>query len=260
MSIMGDWNPKEYLKFEKERSRPAADLVRHINHRNPESILDVGCGPGNSTGLLYDRWPNAGITGIDNSPAMLEKAKTTNNSINWVLEDISGDLAHLGKYDIIFSNAVFQWIPQNDVLIAKLFNMLNQNGVLAAQIPHVKEMPIHNIVTEIVSRPEWSEHFSNMPASYYLYSPDFYYDVLCGISSDIDMWETRYFHIMNGYDDIVQWYTSTGLRPYLECLADNEKKTSFMNDVLTEIRRNYKTYNNGTVLFPFHRVFIVAYK
>ena len=257
---MADWNPQEYLKFEQERSRPASDLVRRINHNNPESIMDLGCGPGNSTNILYTRWENASITGIDNSPAMLEKASMNNKSIHWVLCDADGDLSHLGKFDIIFSNAVFQWIPQNEVLIPKLFKMLNRNGVLAAQIPFVQEMPIHKIIMELVNRPKWSEHFRHLSTSYKLYSPEFYYDVLSGITQDIDLWETRYFHIMNGYDDILHWYTSTGLRPYLECLGDDVKKTEFINDVLTEIRQNYTTYKDGKILFPFNRVFFIAYK
>ncbi len=257
---MADWNPNEYLVFEKERSRPAADLVRRINHSNPQSIMDVGCGPGNSTNILYERWKNANITGIDNSQAMLEKAKMINSSINWVLCDAGGDLSHLGKFDIIFSNAVFQWIAQNDVLVAKLFEMLNQNGVLAVQIPYVKEMPIHKIIMDQTSRPKWSEYFRHLSTSYQLYSPEFYYDVLSGITQDIDLWETRYFHIMNGYDDILQWFTSTGLRPYLECLHDEIKIMEFKNDILAEIRHNYTTYRDGKILFPFHRIFFTAYK
>lgn len=256
---MADWSPKDYLLFEKERSRPAADLVRRINHSNPERILDVGCGPGNSTAILYERWKDVNITGIDSSPAMLEKAKLVNGSINWVLCDAGGDLSHLGNFDVIFSNAVFQWIPQNDVLITKLFKMLNQNGVLAAQIPYVQEMPIHKIIIFLAKSPKWSGYFRHMSSSYQLHTPDFYYEVLSGLTPYIDLWETRYFHIMNGYDDILHWMTSTGLRPYLECLED-VNKTEFLNDILTEIRENYTTRKDGKILFPFHRVFFTACK
>lgn len=257
---MSDWNPREYLMFEKERSRPAADLVRRINHLKPERILDVGCGPGNSTNILYDRWPKASITGIDNSQTMLDQAKMINNSINWVLCDAGGDLAHLGKFDIIFSNAALQWLPQNDVLITKLFKMLNQGGVLAAQIPYVQEMPIHKIIVDLAGGPKWSEYFKQLSTMYYLYSPEFYYDALCGLTNAIDLWETRYFHVLNGYEDVLQWMTSTGLRPYLECLQDEVKKIEFKNDILCEIRENYTTYQDGKILYPFHRVFFTAYK
>jgi trans-aconitate 2-methyltransferase len=256
---MGDWNPEKYLMFERERSRPAIDLIRRIDHRSPERILDVGCGPGNSTNILYNRWKKANITGIDNSKAMLEKANKTNGSINWVLGDAGGDLSHLGTFDIIFSNAVFQWIPHIEILIPKLFNMLNEHGVLAAQIPFVQDMPIHNIIIDISTKPEWSQHFRNV-STYKLYSPEFYYEVLSRITTDIDLWETRYFHIMDGYDDLLEWFTSTGLRPYLDCLVNDEKKKAFKKDILNEIRQNYNTYKNGKVILPFHRVFFIAYK
>lgn len=256
---MEDWSPKDYLLFEKERSRPAVDLVRRINYSNPERILDVGCGPGNSTAILYDRWKDANITGIDSSPAMLEKAKLVNGSISWVLSDAGGDLSHLGKFDVIFSNAAFQWIPQNDVLITKLFKMLNQNGILAAQIPYVKEMPIHKIIINMAKSPKWSGYFRHMSSLYQLHAPEFYYEVLSGLTRYIDLWETRYFHIMNGHEEVLQWFTSTGLRPYLECLED-VNKTEFLNEVLTEIRKNYPTCKDGKILFPFHRVFFTAYK
>lgn len=256
---MADWSPKDYLVFEEERSRPAADLVKRINHSHPERILDVGCGPGNSTAILYERWKDANITGIDSSPAMLEKAGRTNGSIHWVLGDAGGELTHLGSFDIIFSNAAFQWIPQNDVLIAKLFDMLNPNGILAAQIPYVKEMPIHKIIINIAESPKWSVYFRDMSSTYQLHAPEFYYKVLSGFTPFVDLWETRYFHIMNGHEDILQWYSSTGLRPYLECLEDR-KKTEFLHDILTEITKSYPIRNDGKILLPFHRVFFIACK
>lgn len=202
---MADWNPMEYLMFEKERSRPAVDLVKRIVHRGPKRILDVGCGPGNSTNILFNRWNKAIITGIDNSQAMLDQAEMVNSSINWLLCDAGGDLSHLGKFDIIFSNAVLQWLPQNDVLIAKLFKMLNQDGVLAAQIPYVQKMPIHKIIVDLADGPKWSGYFKHLSTSYYLYPPEYYYDVLCRLTKDIDLWETSYFHILNGPEDIEQY-------------------------------------------------------
>ncbi|MDD3365503.1 MAG: methyltransferase domain-containing protein, partial [Syntrophomonas sp.] len=194
---MCDWNPMGYLKFEKERSQPAIDLVMRISHHNPESILDIGCGPGNSTRILYDRWKNARITGLDNSPAMLEKAKNTNKLINWILGDASGDLLQLGKFDLIFSNAAFQWIPDNEILINQLFNMLNPNGVLAAQVPYMEEMPISKVINEVVNRADWARYFANLSSPYKMNPPDFYYDVLASFGTEIYLWETRYFQIMN---------------------------------------------------------------
>ena len=257
---MSDWNPTGYLKFEKERSQPAIDLVMRISHDNPKNILDIGCGPGNSTGILYDRWENARITGLDSSPAMLEKARKSNDDIDWVLGDASADLGHLGQFDIIFSNAAFQWIPDNDILINKLFNMLNPEGVLAAQIPYMEEMQIRKVINEVVNRADWARYFANLSTPYKMNPPDFYYDVLNHLTPEISLWETRYFQIMNSHDDLVQWCKSTALRPYLDCLVDEVKKAEFEKDILGEITNHYETKQDGKVLFPFDRIFFIAYR
>lgn len=256
---MSDWSPSSYLKFEKERSRPAIDLVSRINHHNPTSILDVGCGPGNSTRVLYDRWNTAKITGLDSSPTMLEKAKGSCNCINWVLQDASEDLSHLGKFDLVFSNAAFQWIPDIEMLISRLFNMLNQNGILAAQVPYVEEMTINKIITNLINQDKWPALFANLSPAHKMYEPEYYYGILCGLTQELYLWETRYFHLMGSHNDILHWYQSTGLRPYLNRLAE-EEKVEFESHVLSGIKEQYKIQKDGKILFPFHRVFFIAYK
>jgi trans-aconitate 2-methyltransferase len=257
---MTDWNPKAYLKYEKERNIPALDLARRIEHDHPETILDVGCGPGNSTEILFSRWQGARITAIDNSPAMLEKARQTNPRVDWVLCDATQDLSFMGKFDIIFSNATLQWIPRNDLLISKLFAMLNPGGVLAAQIPFVKEMLLHQILIDISQTPQWVKYFKDMPSFYFIYSPDYYYDALCDLSSNIQLWETRYFHIMNGFEDLLYWYESTGIRPYLERLPEEKLRAEFENQLLIEIMKYYPPNKDGKILFPFPRIFFTVYK
>lgn len=257
---MSDWNPTGYLKFEKERSQPAIDLVMRIAHDNPKSILDIGCGPGNSTGILYERWRTARITGLDNSPAMLEKAKNKNKYINWVLSDASGDLSPLGQFDIIFSNAALQWIPDNEILINKLFNMLNPEGVLAAQVPYMEEMTISKVINEVVNQADWAGHFANLSTPYKMKPPEFYYDVLAGLTSAVYLWETTYFQIMHSHDDLLQWCKSTALRPYLDCIADGGEQAQFENDLLTCIKKHYRAKQDGKVLFPFDRIFFIAYR
>jgi trans-aconitate 2-methyltransferase len=257
---MSDWNPTGYLKFEKERNQPAIDLVRRISHDNPESVLDIGCGPGNSTGILYDRWKDARIIGLDSSPAMLEKAKNTNKLINWILGDASGDLSQLGKFDVIFSNAAFQWIPDNEILINKLFNMLNPDGVLAVQVPYMERMQIRTVINKVVDRADWAAYFANLSIPYKMNTPDFYYDILSSFGTEIYLWETRYFQIMNSHDDLLQWCKSTALRPYMDCLVDEGKKSEFEKDILLIIKNNYKTKRDDKVLFPFDRIFFIAYR
>ncbi|NLI92846.1 MAG: methyltransferase domain-containing protein [Peptococcaceae bacterium] len=233
-------NQNSYMQFERERSMPALDLAMRIEHDHPEKILDIGCGQGNSTNILSRLWKDASIIGIDNSPSMLS------------------DLSFLGKFDIIFSNAVFQRIPQNDRLIPKLFSMLNPDGVLAVQVPFVKEMLIHEILLDMIETPKWSRFFKGISESYKVFPPDFYYDVLYDFTPDIQLWETRYYHVMDGFEDLLYWYESAGLKPYLDCLPDQKSKTKFQNELLIEIMKYYPANQDGKILFPFHRVFFIA--
>ncbi|MBN2462698.1 MAG: methyltransferase domain-containing protein [Dehalococcoidia bacterium] len=139
---MNDWNPQQYLKFKSERTQPSIDLVARIMVNDPETIIDIGCGPGNSTQILRRRWPNADIVGLDSSQKMIEKAREDYPSQKWMVGD-AADLGTNQKYDIVFSNATLQWVPDHDVLIPRLFNRVNKNGVMAVQVPANNESAIH---------------------------------------------------------------------------------------------------------------------
>ena len=136
-----DWNPELYLKFDKERIQPSIDLLARINYDNPKTIIDIGCGPGNSTQALINRWQNAKIIGIDNSPSMIEKAKKDYPNQEWLVLDAGKDEIK-NQYDIIFSNACIHWIPNHQLLIKKFSDILNDNGILAVELPTFWDMSI----------------------------------------------------------------------------------------------------------------------
>lgn len=142
---MNTWNPDLYMQFSSERTRPSFDLVSRIKTVNPKNIIDIGCGPGNSTQVLINRWPNAAITGLDNSQEMIKKAKCDYPDQEWIHADITTFEAEI-KYDILFSNAVIQWIPNHKSLMKKFHDMLCEDGLIAVQIPLFWDMPLGSIV------------------------------------------------------------------------------------------------------------------
>ena len=146
---MLDWNPDLYLKFEKERTLPAKDLISRIEIVNPKRILDIGCGSGNSTHELKKRWPNAEIVGIDNSKSMVEKARSLYDDTKFILMDATEDLSPLGKFDIVFSNAAIQRIPDHENLIKSFYDLLNDKGVLAIQLPLIDEVEAQKALYEL---------------------------------------------------------------------------------------------------------------
>lgn len=253
-----DWNPQLYLKYKNERTQPSIDLVSRIDAENPEKIIDIGCGPGNSTRVLAQRWPESIITGLDNSPAMIEKAGMDYPDQEWILSDISGFETDI-KYDIVFSNAAIQWIPGHENLLLKLFSFLSTGGALAIQIPQFNEMPLGKSLEKISGKIKWKELTHGCRELFTYHESGYYYDILAQSSNSIEMWETSYCHVMDSHESILEWIRSTGLKPYIDRMKDDFMKSEFEYEVLESIRQDYPEQKNGKVLFPFKRLFFIAY-
>lgn len=254
-----DWNLQLYLKYKNERTQPSIDLVSRIKIDNPGTVIDLGCGPGNSTQILYQRWPESKITGLDNSPEMIKKAKTDYPDQKWILSDIS-DTDLKVKYDIVFSNAVIQWIPDHEELIEKLFSITADGGALAVQVPMFKKMAMGRSIEQVSKKEKWNHFTKGCDEMFTYHDYGFYYDLLGQCSSDIDIWETAYVHTMDSHESILEWIRSTGLKPYLDSIDNVIMKNEFEAEILEEIKKNYPIQKNGKVLFPFKRLFFVAYK
>lgn len=257
---MSDWKPDLYLTFEKERTQPSIDLVMKIENEKPKRIIDIGCGPGNSTYVLKNKWPNAEIIGLDNSEAMIKQASNKYKDIQWVCEDALSDISKFGTFDIVFSNAVIQWIPNQHLLLSKLYQVVRKGGVLAVQVPCTKDMPIHTELMKLIEAPKWKKHFSSLASSYSIHTADFYYNSLCNLTHYIDLWETNYYHIMLDHKSIIKWYSGTGLRPYLDCFTNENKKKEFLDEYEDKLKKAYVLQKDKKVLFPFKRIFFVAKK
>jgi trans-aconitate 2-methyltransferase len=252
-----DWNPDLYLKFNRERTQPSIDLVARIKIDAPSRIIDIGCGPGNSTQILVQRWPDSIIIGIDKSPAMIEKAKKDYPNQNWKTMDAEKDELP-GTYDIIFSNATIQWIPNHTELLKKLFHHLNEKGLIAIQIPQFWDMPLGIAIEKIAKDSRWNSTTRDVTELFTIHNYSYYFDQLSKIFNEIDIWETYYMHIMDSHLSILEMIRSTGLKPYLDRLETEKDKKDFEAQVLMEITSDYTIQNNGKVIFPFKRLFFIA--
>lgn len=254
---MADWDSSKYLKFKNERTQPAIDLVNRINIEKPQKILDIGCGPGNSSEVLARRYKNADIFGIDSSPAMIEAAREKHPDIQFMQCDANRDLHLVDRnFDIVFSNACIQWIPDHYTLLKNMMSLLRPGGVMAIQTPMNYNEPIHQIIKEISTNKKWSSKFEN-PRIFYNLTQSQYYDLLSDLSSDFSMWQTTYFHKMKSCGDIMEWYRATGLRPYLEVLSEADK-LDFEMDIYNKLLNAYPKQKNGEIIFRFPRFFFIA--
>lgn len=257
---MSDWNAQQYLKFKKERTQPAIDLAARIEYDAPAKALDVGCGPGNSTAVLKARFPGAHIIGADYSKNMVETARKDHPELEFIRCDVSSDIETLpNDFDIVFSNACLQWVPDHPALLPRLMGLLKPGGLLAVQIPMNYQEPIHKIIEATVAQSPWTELIPYMRLFYTL-TQEGYFDILSEISSDFTLWQTTYLHRMPSHKAIMDWYSSTGLRPYLDAAVSEEAREEFYQEVFRQVKVEYPVQKNGEVIFRFPRFFFIARK
>lgn len=254
---MSDWNAQQYLKFEDERTRPARDLLEQVPVKDAKHVVDIGCGPGNSTELLVKRWPGAKVVGIDTSAGMLRQARERLPGYTFVEANISHWAPQPGT-DVLFGNAIFQWVPDHLKQLARLLAKLPEGGVLAVQMPDNVNQPTHILMREVGELPAFRDTLATAPtARKALPEPRAYYDALRPLCSRIDIWHTVYNHVLANPAEIVEWMKGTGLRPFLDPLDAPDRK-AFLEAYTARIAATFLPQADGRVLLPFPRIFIVA--
>lgn len=257
---MPTWDAKQYLQFGEERTQACRDLVTRIALSAPAKVIDLGCGPGNSTDVLAARWPQADLTGLDSSATMIDAARRTAPNRRWIAGDIAGWSAAGNPFDLVFSNAALQWVPDHARLYPHLLAQVAPGGALAVQVPCNIDAPAHRLARELAASAEWSSLFP--PAGvreWHVHEAPFYYDLLAPRAAGVDMWETEYQYVLPGAEAVVEWYKGTGLRPFLEALPEADRDR-FLATYLERLRPFCPPRADGRTLFPFRRLFVVAYR
>lgn len=256
---MNDWNPSGYLRFADERTRPSIDLVSRIAIESPSSIIDLGCGPGNSTRVLQQRWPSARVVGLDSSAQMISAAREECPEGDWAHSAIE-DWLPVAAFDVVFSNAALQWVGGHGPLVERLFGHVSPGGALAFQVPSPDYALLRTLIHEIALDGPWVPRMAAPLGMLTMESPAFYYDHLAPAARALDIWETEYFHVMDSPSAIVDWIATTGLRPFLDVLVAGEESDQFVARLRERVSQSYSTRADGRVLFPFKRTFVIAYR
>ncbi|MFJ2742662.1 trans-aconitate 2-methyltransferase [Streptomyces sp. NPDC087440] len=255
------WDPAQYLRHEGHRTRPFLDLLTRINPlHDPTRIADLGCGAGNVTRLLTDRWPHARVTGFDNSPQMLAKAaEHATDRLTFAPADATTWAPAPASYDLIVSNALLQWVPDHTALIPAWLEGLTPTGTFAFQVPGNFDAPSHTILAELRESPRWRSRLSGVgDRTAAVSSPTAYHSLLTSLGCAADVWETTYLQLLPGEDPVLDWVKGTALRPVLTALADDpEAVAAFTAEYATALRRAYPPTPAGTV-FPFRRIFAIG--
>lgn len=245
------------MKFGEERGRPARDLLARIPLSSAARVYDLGCGPGNSTALLREAYPEAEIVGVDSSEEMLAEARRAVPDCTFV----SGDLAEWqpdASPDLLFSNAAFHWVPDHLAVLKRLVTTLDDGGVLAVQMPDNMAEPSHRLMLDTAASGRWSEKLKRAShAREVLPSPERYYDALKPLSSAVEIWHSIYNHPLDGAAAIVDFLGSTALRPFLAPL-DERERAQFLADFEARLAQAYPVRKDDRVLLRFPRLFLVA--
>lgn len=254
------WNPDVYLRYEAYRTRPARDLIDQILLEVDGGIVDLGCGPGNVTKHLKDKWPARAVTGVDKSKAMLAKAKESfgTDEITWQQGDIGTWTTDEHKA-LVFSNAALHWVPDHERVLPQLMDAVRPGGWLAFQIPVTEQAAYQVCIRELVQSDRWAGKLAQVWMYKDPMAPEPLYDLLTPMSTSVDIWVTDYHHVLEGDNPMVDWFLGTGLMPYLTVL-DEAEKAEFLADYSERVLAAYPKNVDGKTMFLLKRIFVLAQK
>ncbi|HEY8288236.1 MAG TPA: methyltransferase domain-containing protein, partial [Acetobacteraceae bacterium] len=247
------WDPTQYLRFSNERLRPALDLLAQVPLDSASRVVDLGCGAGNVTVLLKQRFADADVLGVDGSEAMLEKARTAAPSCRFEHGDFASWNPRVPP-DLIYSNAALHWVSGHDVLFPRLTSLLAPNGILAVQMPAMHDAPLRRLQIEVAGSGPWAVHLLDSGYARDLLPIGAYYDLLRPLVASLEMWETTYQHVLKGEDAVVEWAAGSSLRPFLDKLPDT-LRPGYKAAYADALRPHYPRRADGTTLLPFRRLF-----
>jgi trans-aconitate 2-methyltransferase len=250
------WDPEQYLKFADARLQPALDLLARITLPGARDIYDLGCGTGSVTLLLRQRWPEARITGVDNSASMLGQGAVDAPNLRWVRHDLA-TWQPPAPADLLFSNAALHWIPGHEALLPRLVSYLAPGGVLAIQMPRNFAAPSHMLIGESARAGPWAAQLQPLLRRAPVEEPSWYYGLLEPLVERLALWETEYLQVLRGADPVKEWVKGTWLKPLLDALAEPDRGL-FEADYARRLRLAYPALTSGVTLFPFRRLFLIA--
>lgn len=247
-----------YLAFADHRGRPFFDLTWRIDATGPRRVVDLGCGPGNLTETLGQRWPDAVIEAVDSSAEMVEAARQ--RGIDAVVGDVSA-WSPSDDTDVVISNATLHWIPEHADLVVRWAEALSPGSWLAFQVPGNWEAPSHRGLLEVARRPEFAEPLRDMPFqdSPVVRTPSEYAGLLTDSGCTVDAWETTYIHELSGEAPVLDWITGSSLTAVKSRLSDDSWQ-QYRAELAPILAQAYPARADGRTFYPFRRIFVVARK
>ncbi len=248
-----DWNPGSYERFRGLRLRPALDLLGQVGRLPLGDVVDLGCGAGAVARSLSERWPARALIGVDNSPAMLAKARETGRYTQLVEADVASWRPE-ARVAVIFSNALCHWLPDHQLLFRRLAGLLHPGGTLAVQMPRQYAAPSHALLRQIAAE-MFPDRFDFTDWQAPVAAPEAYAEMLAPLGA-LNIWQTTYFQRLaaEARHPVAAFTRSTAQRPFLAQLGEREQ-AAFAAAYEAALHTAYPLAADGTVLFAFQRLF-----
>jgi trans-aconitate 2-methyltransferase len=250
------WDPGVYLAFADHRGRPFYDLLSRVNVAEPRRVVDLGCGPGNLTLSLSQRWPDAVIEAVDSSPEMVAAARE--RGVDAALGDVTA-WSPKPDTDVVLSNAMLQWVPSHVELLVRWAGELAPGSWIAFQVPGNFDAPSHQAVREVARREPFANSLSDLRFSEgkIVETPVRYAEILTGAGCKVDTWETTYIHELAGENPVLGWISGTALTEVKSRLSAQEYQ-QYEQQLIPLLTEAYPARPGGSTFFPFRRIFVVA--
>lgn len=252
------WNPEKYNQFKNIRYQPFFDLMELISPENLKTAIDIGCGTGEQTHILSQKFDNSHFLGIDSSPEMLAKSKTfEGENLNFKLISVEEFTKSNQKYDLIFSNAALQWSDDHEELFPKLISQINENGQFAVQMPVQAENVLNKILLELVQEKPFREFLNGWKREPTMLSIDEYAQILFdGGLKDIQIIQKVYPIIADDAEKLFDFISGSALIPYMERLSE-EQQELFISEYKTRINKAFKKF---PAIYAFKRLLLYGKK
>ncbi|MBF4515753.1 methyltransferase domain-containing protein [Flavobacterium sp. ANB] len=252
------WNPEIYNKFKNIRYQPFYDLIDFIKPIKNMKAIDLGCGTGEQTAILADKFKEANFLGVDSSPEMLEKSKSLEmDNLHFKKATTEETIASGEKWDLIFSNAALQWSNNHEILFPELIDLVNPQGQFAVQMPVQPENKLNKILSELVDEEPFKSYLKDYKRDSPVLSIDEYAQILFdGGLEDIQVSQKVYPIIANDHETLYNFILGSALIPYIERLKGDQQEL-FIKTYKERIAENFPKL---PAIYSFKRILLYGKK
>jgi trans-aconitate 2-methyltransferase len=226
-----DWNAASYERVSGPQAAWAEAVLERLPLRGDETVLDAGCGSGRVTAMLLERLPDGHVVAVDAAPSMVEHARATLPADRTTV--LCASLTELvldEPVDAVFSNAVFHWIGDHELLFRRLHDALKPGGRLVAQCGGKGNVRAFiGLAADLAAEPPYAEHLRGFRRSHHFASPEETEPRLRAAGFDeIECW----LHAASTeLDEPLEFASTVCLREYLEALPE-ELREPFAAEVV----------------------------